>query len=280
MIGTTKNSASLRPPTSALLPPMPSRVAWLYRFKRLGIGLLDSVAGWVSWLDMPSAPFVTAPSATSKSASQIKARICSRIVAIHAAIGTPMLTIARAVTILELIRTQKKTAPNLALQQRAFTKLYRLLSKRVAAERSCDDADKWQPLLLLMASRLADVPTALQREQILQLLADAMHDAPRLQLAEALTTQLWGLPASQTPRIFDIIEQFLQRSGSNATHVDLYLELVDVMQIPSCRQRARTTIYAGLALLDDAVDTRRRISARLMSSDPTQIETQAIWFNM
>lgn len=259
---------------------MPLKVAWRYRFKRLGTGLLDSVAGWVSWPDTPSALFVTAPSVTSNSASQIKARVWSRIVALHAAIGTPMLTTARAVTILETIRTQKKTTPNLALQQRAFARLYSLLSKRIAAERSCDDADKWQPLLLLMASRLADIPTAHQRDRVLQLLADAMRDAPQLSLAEALTTQLWGLPASQAPRIFDIIEQFLQRSGSNAANVDLYLELVDVMQIPSCRQRARTTIYAGLALLDDAADTRRRISARLMSSDPTQIETQAIWFGM
>lgn len=245
MISTTKN-AQPQTTTASTMPQVRSHsTGWLRGLQQRGVTLLHTIESYAA---------VTLGST-----------------------GTALLSIAHATRIFESVRTQQNTPQKIKLQTHAFARLHRFLSKQSIARQT----GVFQPLLLLIASRVAHIPDELQREQALTLLASALQRSPQLGLAEALTTQLWGLPRMQAQRTFDILEQFLQHSDTGVeSHVDIYLELIDVMQIPSCRQRAHALVIAGLAQLDRAATMRTRIAGRLPLTNPSRIEARALWFDM
>lgn len=195
---------------------------------------------------------------------------------ILAVLRTPVMSLTRAAKILETIRLQEINPQQIKLQTQAFARLYYFLMKQPVAQQT----STLQPLLLLIASRVADLPALQQREQALQLIGAALNHSPQLMLAETLTAQLWGLPSSLRPQLFDIIDRFLQLGGAGThVHLDIYLELIDIMQIPSCRQRARGLVQEGLARCDQATNARARIAYRLRMVEPTQVEAWAMRFD-
>ncbi len=176
----------------------------------------------------------------------------------------PALSLDAAAHILGTIRKQSQTPENMTQQHRAFTRLHNFLQQQPVSLQ----ADTLQPLLMLMASCLARLPDLQQRVQALTLIEMALLHTPQLALAEALTTQLWGLSSNLTPRAFDAIALFLQQECIEPqSQIDILLELTDVMQIPSCRQRAKALVLDGLRRLDTASRLRKRIESRLALSD-------------
>lgn len=196
--------------------------------------------------------------------------------AVLAVLRTPVMSLTRAAKILETIRFQEKNPKQVKLQTQAFARLYYFLAKQPIAQQT----STLQPLLLLIASRIGDLPAPQQREQALQLIGTALNYSPQLALVETLTAQLWGLPRNLRPQLFDIIGRFLQLGGAGAhDHLDIYLELIDIMQIPSCRQRARTLVQDGMARYDQAAEVRARIAVRLKMAEPTRADAWAMRFD-
>ena len=186
------------------------------------------------------------------------------------------MSLTRAANILETLRFQEKNARQVKLQTQAFTRLYHFLAKQPVSQQT----STLQPLLLLIASRVADLPTPQQRNQAMQLISAALDHSPQLALAETLTAQLWALPSSLRPQLFDIVDRFLQLgSAGNHVHLDIYMELIDIMQIPSCRQRARVMVQDGIARYDQTADARARIAYRLKMTEPTRVDAWAMRFD-
>jgi hypothetical protein len=188
----------------------------------------------------------------------------------------PALSLAEAVHVLEGIRQQPQTAETSTLQRKAFACLHHFLQQQPAALQT----GPLQPLLMLTASCLARLPDIQQRSQALMLIDTALTHTPQLALAETLTMQLWGLSGALIPRAFDAIERFLQHDGDDPRlQIDILLELTDVMQIPSCRQRAKALVHDGLRRLATAPGLRRRIESRLALSDGGAARSQWHRFN-
>lgn len=191
----------------------------------------------------------------------------------HAAtfIAPPALSLAEAAHILESMRQQPQTPESTTLQRNAFAHLHNFLQQQPVPLQ----AGPLQPLLMLIASCLARLPDLQQRTQALMLIEMALVHTPQLALAETLTMQLWGLSGSLIPRAFDAIDGFLQQGCVDPrSQIDILLELTDVMQIPSCRQRARALVKDGLRRLDTAPCLRKRIESRLALSDVTAESSQ------
>lgn len=189
----------------------------------------------------------------------------------------PVLSLDTAAHILETLRQQPSTPERSALQRQAFARLYAFLQEQPVAQH----ADTLQPLLILMASCLARLPDLEQRSQALNLIEMTLQHTPQLILAEALTTQLWGLSSSLKPRAFDAIAQFLQQEGADPrSHIDILLELADVMQVPSCRQRAGALVEAGLQRLEDAPELCARIASRLTLSTLREVSGRRLRFGL
>ena len=189
----------------------------------------------------------------------------------------PVLSVETAAHILETLRQQPSTPERVILQRQAFARLYAFLQEQPAALQ----AGTLQPLLILLASCLARLPDLEQRVQALSLIEITLRHAPQLLLAEALTMQLWGLSSSLKPRAFDAIALFLQQEGGDPrTHIDILLELADVMQIPSCRQRAGALVDAGLQRLESAPELCERIASRLTLSTLREVSGRRLHFGL
>ncbi len=191
----------------------------------------------------------------------------------HAAtfLASPALTLAEAAHILEGIRAQPQTLKTMTLQCEAFARLHHFLQQQPASLQT----GPLQPLLMLVASCLARLPDLQQRTQALALIETALMQTPQLALAETLTMQLWGLSSSLTPRAFDAIDRFLQHGCDDPRlQIDILLELTELMQIPSCRQRAKALVQDGLRRLDNAPSLRKRIQTRLALSDAGAARSQ------
>ena len=121
---------------------------------------------------------------------------------------------------------------------------------------------------MLLASCLARLPDIQQRTQAMTLIEVTLLHSPQLALTETLTMQLWGLSGNLIPRAFDAIDTFLRYGCTDPrTQIDILLELIDVMQIPSCRQRAKSLVNDGLKRLEPSPFLQKRIESRLALSD-------------
>lgn len=182
----------------------------------------------------------------------------------HANFHAPStLSLAEAAQILAGIRQQPQTPDTRMLQRKAFARMYNFLRQQPCSLQT----GPLQPLLMLMASSFARLPDMQQRTQALMLIEKALIYTPQLALAETLTMQLWGLSGGLIPRAFDAIDGFLQQGCVEPRlQIDILLELTDLMQVPSCRQRARALVRDGLKRLAATPSLRKRIEARMALS--------------
>ena len=132
------------------------------------------------------------------------------------------------------------------LQQRAFQQLHDHLQQHDFSQRPAT----FQPLLTLISGRVGHLADAQQREQAMAVIEQSLKISPQLALTEALTTQLWRLDYKLQRRALSAIEGFMQATAElPQTHVDILVELTDVMKMPQCRQCAYAMVESGLARL-------------------------------
>lgn len=178
------------------------------------------------------------------------------------AAGKPAaLSLQQAAQILINTRQAGDKHADLALQRDAFAQLHDHLRQHDFTHRT----DNFQPLLTLIAGRISHLACPHQREQAVSLIEDALAASPQLALAEALTPQIWTLEAPLQMRALSAIQAFLHETGDlPQLHVDILVELTDLMQIPQCRERAYAMVQTGLTQLRHEPELAGRIRRGLM----------------